>query len=105
MDASLKASIQSYVTQYDNSITIDDLTIDLAYRMFKDIRKYPSEYTDTMILADSLEHSSEIAMAVVEIASKYGIENQRKHSENGFTRDYFESIHAYSGVKSIVNIC
>jgi hypothetical protein len=64
------------------------LAVDLALEIFYDLRDYPSVYTATQIDADVLRHKSKIAMAIIEIDAKEGIESQISHSDNGTNRSY-----------------
>lgn len=64
------------------------LSVDLAIEIYSDIRKYPSDYTSDMILADQTSNLAKITMAVAEIDAKEGIEGQISHAENGMTRSY-----------------
>lgn len=64
------------------------LSVDLSIELFADRRNYPPSYTDTIIDADMTKNLSKIAMAVVEIDSKIGIEGQTGMSENGINRTY-----------------
>ena len=64
------------------------LAVDLALEIFYDLRSYPTTYTSTMIDTDVLKHKTKVAMAIVEIDSKEGIESQISHSDNGTNRSY-----------------
>lgn len=81
------------------------LTINLAIEIFKGCRDYPKSYSQETILADMQDNISKIAMAVVEIDAKDGVENQTAHNENGISRTYANGAipMAYSGVLPIAN--
>ena len=64
------------------------LTVNLAIEKFKDIRNYPSSYTEAMIETDMTNNISKITMAVVELDAKEGGEGENAHSENGISRTY-----------------
>lgn len=64
------------------------LSVDLAIEIYSDIRKYPSDYTSEMILADQTSNLAKITMAVAELDARVGIEGQVAHAENGMTRSY-----------------
>jgi hypothetical protein len=64
------------------------LAVDLALEIFYDLRDYPSVYTATQIDADVLRHKSKIAMAIIEIDAKEGVEGQTSHNDNGTNRGY-----------------
>jgi hypothetical protein len=74
------------------------LVIQLAVEQFRAIRNYPGTWDEDKILADMEKNIAKIAMAVVELDAKEGVENQLSHSENGFSRTYSQSIMAYSDV-------
>lgn len=81
------------------------LTMNLAIEIFKSCRNYPKSYSQETILADMQDNISKIAMAVVEIDAKDGVENQTAHNENGISRTYANGAipTAYSGVIPIAN--
>lgn len=91
-----ETSVKQAAIQYGADVS--GLSVALAIEMFRDVRNYPSTYTDEMILADMEKHSKKIAMAAVEIDSKGGVENQIAHSENGTNRTYYQGIMAYKNV-------
>ena len=49
------------------------------------------------------KNKSKIAMAVVELDSKDGFENQTGHSENGYSRTFKDGIIAYEGIIGFAN--
>lgn len=82
-----------------------DLDVSLAIELFTDIRNYPSSYTIDMKLADMESNKSKIAMAVIELDAKNGVEGQTAHNENGTNRTYGEKyIKAYENVTGFANI-
>lgn len=87
------------------SITLKPLSVDLAVEIYSDKRKYPSDYTSEMILADQTSNLAKLTMAAVEIDGMDGIEGQIAHSENGMTRSYGDNPvpKAYATVCCIVN--
>lgn len=82
------------------------LSVDLAVEQFKDLRNYPSSFTDEMIETDLFNNLNKIAMAVAEIDAKVGIEGQTGHSENGINRSYGDSAlpKAYATVISYAKV-
>ncbi len=88
--------IQAMTTEYGVEAT--SLNITLAIEKFRDLRNYPASWTDEKILADMQKNKSKIAMAVVELDSKDGMENQTGHTENGYSRTFKDGIIAYEGV-------
>lgn len=86
-----------------HGVEASELSINLAIETFSDLRNYPPEYTDDMKLSDMRDNKSKIAMAIVEIDSKEGMENQKSHSENGYNRTFAERILAYDKVVSIMD--
>lgn len=64
------------------------LSVDLAIEQFKDLRNYPSSFSDEVIETDLSKNINKIAMAVAEIDAKIGIEGQVGHNENGINRSY-----------------
>lgn len=96
-----KAELKAITTEY--GIEATQLCINLAIEKFKDLRNYPAEYTDEQILADMRNNISKIAMAVVELDTKIGLENQISHSENGYNRVFKDGIIAYGTVTGLIN--
>ena len=82
------------------------LTIDLAIEYFKNLRNYPSSYSDTQIEADMTSNLSKIVMAVVELDAKEGAEGEIAHSENGISRSYKGSDYpaAYATVSQFMRV-
>jgi len=85
-------------------VTPTALSIATAIEMFIDIRNYPSSYTDAMKITDLGNHINKIAMAVVEIGQKEGMENETAHSENGYSLSFSERPLAYKTVVCIANV-
>ena len=90
------AKIKSMTTEY--GVTTSDLVVSLAIEQFENIRNYPASWDETRKLADMEKNKAKIAMAVIEIDSKDGAENQTSMSENGISRSYYEGIMAYKDV-------
>lgn len=93
--------IKAMTTEYGVEAT--SLNITLAIEKFRDLRNYPADWTEEKILADMQKNKSKIAMAVVELDSKDGMENQTAHSENGYNRTFFNGIMAYKEVIGFAN--
>lgn len=93
--------IKAMTTEYGVEAT--NLVITLAIEKFRDLRNYPSDWTDEKILTDMKKNKSKIAMAVVELDSKDGMENQTGHSENGYSRTFKDGIIAYEGIIGFAN--
>lgn len=93
--------IKAMTTEYGVEAT--SLNITLAIEKFRDLRNYPPSWTDEKILADMQKNKSKIAMAVVELDSKDGMENQTGHSENGYSRTFKDGIIAYEGIIGFAN--
>ena len=68
------------------------------------LRKCPSSDADEMKLADMRNSIAKIAMAVVEIDAKDGVEGQTAHSESGYNRTYSDGIMAYKDVIGFANV-
>lgn len=94
--------IKAMTTEYGVEAT--SLNITLAIEKYRDLRNYPASWTDEKILADMQKNKSKIAMAVVELDSKDGMENQTGHSENGYSRTFKDGIIAYEGVVGFANV-
>lgn len=93
--------IKAMTTEYGVEAT--SLNITLAIEKYRDLRNYPASWTDEKILADMQKNKSKIAMAVVELDSKDGMENQTSHAENGYTEKFDVGILAYRGVIGFAN--
>lgn len=96
------AKIKSMTVEY--GVVASDLVVTLAIEQFEAIRNYPSSWDETKKLADMEKNKAKIAMAVIEIDSKDGAENQLSHSENGISRSYSEYIMAYKDVIGFANV-
>lgn len=94
--------IKSMTTEY--GVTVSDLVVTLAIEQFETIRNYPASWNEEKRLADMEKNKAKIAMAVIEIDSKDGAENQLSHSENGISRSYFEGIMAFKDVIGFANV-
>lgn len=94
--------IKSFITEY--GVEASNLDVTLAIELFSDIRHYPNSYTDEQKLADMEKNKSKIAMAVIELDAKDGVENQTAHSENGISRTYSKALLAYQSVVGFANI-
>lgn len=97
------AEIQALITEYGYT-DVSNLCVTLAIETFRDLRHYPSTYTDDKKLSDMRENSSKIAMAAIEISAKYGVENQTGHNDNGTNRQYAKNLLAYSDVIGYANV-
>ena len=82
----------------------EPLVVNLAIEMFKDIRHYPTSYTEEMILADLNLNKSKIAMCIVELDSKQGMENETSHTENGYKLEFSSRPIAYKTVCCIATV-
>lgn len=98
-----KADVKAMTTEY-LGYEVSALVLQLAIEQFETIRNYPKSYSEEMKIADMRKNISKIAMAVVEIDSKDGAENQLSHSENGISRSYYEGIMAYKDVIGFANV-
>ena len=96
------AKIKSMTTEYGAETS--DLVVALAIEQFETIRNYPTSWDETKKLADMEKNKAKIAMAVVEIDAKDGIEGQIAHSESGYNRTYSDGIMAYKGVIGFANV-
>lgn len=92
--------LKAMTTEY--GIEATSLCVNLAIEIFSNIRNYPPEYTDEQILADMQDNKAKIAMAIVELDDREGMEGQTSHSENGYSRAFSENIVAYKNVVCIV---
>jgi hypothetical protein len=81
-----------------------DLVVNMAIELFKDARNYPPSYSEDKITADMTLNINKIAMAVVELDSKEGAENELSHSENGINRQYNKSIMAYNSIPQFLHV-
>ena len=97
------ADVKSMTTEY-LGYEANALVIQLAIERFVSLRNYPSSYTDEMKIADMRNSIAKIAMAVVEIDAKDGIEGQLSHGESGISRTYYNGIMAYKGVIGFANV-
>ena len=97
------ADVKSMTTEY-LGYEANALVIQLAIERFASLRNYPSSYTDEMKLSDMRNSIAKIAMAVVEIDAKDGIEGQTAHSESGYNRTYSDGIMAYKDVIGFANV-
>ena len=96
------ADVKSMTTEY--GVETSDLVVALAIEQFETIRNYPPSWDETKKLADMEKHKAKIAMAVVEIDAKDGVEGQTAHSESGYNRTYSDGIMAYKGVIGFANV-
>ena len=93
--------IKAMTTEY--GVQTSDLIVTLAIEQFETIRNYPSSWNEEKKLSDMKKNKAKIAMAVIEIDSKDGAENQLSHSENGISRSYYSGIMAYKNVIGFAN--
>ena len=96
------AKIKSMTTEYGAETS--DLVVTLAIEQFETIRNYPPSWDETKKLDDMEKHKAKIAMAVVEIDAKDGVEGQTAHSESGYNRTYSDGIMAYKDVIGFANV-
>lgn len=87
----------------ENGVSATSLDVTLAIEQFQQIRNYPSSYSEEKKLDDMQNFKSTIAMAVVEIDAKQGVENQTAHSENGTSRTYSKDLLAFQNVVGFAN--
>ena len=64
------------------------LLVDFVMEKHRDLRNYPSSFSDEKIEKDIEKHISTIAMAVVDLKMKEGAEGETSHSENSTSRTY-----------------
>jgi len=93
--------IKALTTEY--GVEAKELDVTLAIELFQQIRNYPSSYSEEKKLSDMENHKSTIAMAVIELDSKDGVENQTAHSENGTSRTYSKDLLAFQNVVGFAN--
>lgn len=98
-----KEEIKKLTTEY-LGYEANALVIHLAIEQFAAIRNYPASYTDEMKLADMEKNIAKIAMAVIEIDAKDGVEGQTAHGESGYSRTYSKYIMAYSDIVGFANV-
>lgn len=98
-----KEEVKTMTTEYFG-YEVSTLVLQLAIEQFEVIRNYPISYTEEMRIADMKKNISKIAMAVVEIDSKDGAENQLTHNENGTSRSFYNGIMAYKDVIGFARI-
>ena len=96
------ADVKSMTTEY--GVETSDLVVSLAIEQFETIRNYPASWDETKKLADMEKNKAKIAMAVVEIDAKDGVEGQTAHSESGYNRTYSDGIMAYKDVIGFANV-
>lgn len=94
--------IKALTTEY--GVEAKELDVTLAIELFQQIRNYPSSYSEEKKLSDMENHKSTIAMAVIEIDSKDGVENQTQHQENGTNRVYSKTLLSYQNVVAFANV-
>lgn len=98
-----KADVKEMTTEY-LGYEVSTLVLQLAIEQFETIRNYPKSYSEEMKIADMRKNISKIAMAVVEIDSKDGAENQLTHNESGTSRSFYNGIMAYKDVIGFANV-
>lgn len=64
------------------------MLVDFVLEKYKDLRNYPSSYTEEKIEADIRKHSATIAMGVVDVYMKIGAEGETSHQEKNISRVY-----------------
>lgn len=64
------------------------LLVDFVIEKYKDLRNYPSSFSNEKIEKDIEKHISTISMAVVDLKMKEGAEGETSHSENSTSRTY-----------------
>ena len=94
--------IKAMTTEY--GVQTSDLIVTLAIAQFETIRNYPSSWNEEKKLSDMKKNKAKIAMAVIEIDSKDGAENQTQMSENGISRTWADHILAYRDVIGYANV-
>lgn len=97
-----KAEVKKLTTEY-LGYEPNALVIHLAIEQFAAIRNYPVSYTEEMKIVDMEKNIAKIAMAVVEIDAKDGVEGQTAHGESGYSRTYSKYIMAYKDVVGFAN--
>lgn len=98
-DSEIKELVKNY------GVDASDLDISLAIEVFRDIRNYPSSFDEETILSDLEKNKAKIAMAVIELDAKVGVEGQTAHSDNGINRTYGTTyIKAYENVVGYARI-
>ena len=83
------------------------LAVDFAIEKYKKARNYPLNYSDDKKSADLDNNIATIAMAVVDLENKVGVEGQTSDSDNGMSRQYenaYISQSIYSDVIPFVDV-
>lgn len=77
------------------------LICDFVIEKYKQYRHFTEEDTEEFVENDIKNHLSTLAMAVVDLFSKYGAEGEASHSEKNITRVYENSYISKSLFKDI----
>lgn len=88
--------LEAYITEYVDSVPElaalerypSKMLMDLCISKFKQKRNYPGHFTEEKIEADLYEHEAVIAMAVIDLFNKEGVEGAKTYSQNGISTTY-----------------
>lgn len=74
-----------------------------AIREVKNIRRYPSYYSDNQIKKDLYRHYSIIRMVALFDYNWRGADGEKSHTENGVSRSYVDRKTLFNGVLPLSN--
>lgn len=74
-----------------------------AIREVKNIRRYPSYYSDDQIQRDLYKHYSVIRIIALFDYNWRGADGEKSHSENGVSRSYVDRKTLFNGVLPLSN--
>lgn len=74
-----------------------------AIREVRNIRRYPSYYSDDQIQRDLYKHYSIIRMIALFDYNWRGADGEKSHSENGVSRSYVDRKTLFNGVLPLSN--
>lgn len=74
-----------------------------AIREVKNIRRYPSYYSDNQIEKDLYRHYSIIRMVALFDYNWRGADGEKSHTENGVSRSYVDRKTLFNGVLPLSN--
>lgn len=64
------------------------MLVDFVIEKYRDVRNYPSNFSEEQIETDMAKHITTLAMAVVDLYMKIGAEGETSHNEKNIHRTY-----------------
>lgn len=102
MKAAIVTDLAAEISSDDSfDTTVLSSKVDSAVRAVQLARKYPSNYTDAMIEADTVTYYDIISKIALARYNRIGADDEVSHNENGISRTFVDEKKLFNGILPI----